>query len=181
MNIYADKQKEYIHARFGLIVASSTDMEEQLILTVGESLDATLQSSHAPLMEITSRDFRQYQQRYKLLRSMIYKSEEEEVESSDSKVTYFSLCYIRRNNKPTRYYVSTTIFRVPPSEFLGEKEERDIIRWFVHQKGKFLIAHKPARKHLTDADREDIEACAEVFKQLPYSEDEELLEQINET
>ena len=68
----------------------------------------------------------------------MYKSQELELACGESEVTYYSLCNIRAKNKPTQYYAACTTFRVPLSEFLGDKEKRQILQRFISLNGKFL-------------------------------------------
>ena len=95
-------------------------MDDELVLSVDSVLETTLKNSYA-----TSRkEFLSIQELFIRMRSMVCKSEELELACGESEVRYRSLCYIRAKNKPTRYYVASTTFRVTPSEFLGDKEER---------------------------------------------------------
>ena len=93
------------------------------------------------------------------------------------------LCYLRTENKSTKYYAACTTFRVPPSEFLGDKEERQILQWFITHKGEFLKEQYALpnlqRNHLSDAELKKVEACPDVFKQ-QQDHDEELSAQIND-
>ena len=76
---------------------------------------------------------------------MVYKSEELKLTCGESQVTYHSLCYKRTKNKPTQYYVASTNFRVPPLGFLGVKEERQILQWFITHIGLRTKGQKAQR------------------------------------
>ena len=104
------------------------------------------------------------------MRSMVYKSQELELACGESEVTYYSLCYIGAKNKPMQYYATCTTFRVPPSEYLGGKEECQILQWFIIHKGKFLREQNRLWKlqgvNLSDAELKEVGACSvEVFGQ----------------
>ena len=72
---------------------------------------------------------------------------------------------------------------VPPLEFLGDKEELQILQWFITDKGEFLkeqyILSHLQRKYLSHAELKEVEACSDVFKQ-QQDHDEELSAQIND-
>ena len=93
-----------------------------------------------------------------------------------------SFCYIRTKDKPTQYYAARTTFPFPPLEFLGDKEERQILQWFITHKGEFLqeqyTISNLQQKHLSDAELKEVEACSDVFKQ-QQDHDEELSAQVN--
>ena len=67
--------------------------------------------------------------------------------------------------------------------FWGDKEERQILQWFITHKGKFLKEQSTLlnlqQKNLSDAELEEVKACSEVFKQ-QQDHDEELSAQIND-
>ena len=144
-------------------------MDNELVPSVDKGLEATLKNSHASFIQISRKDFLSIQQRFIRMRSMVYKNAELELTCGESQVSYHSLCYIRNTNKPTQYYATSTTFPVPPSEFLGDKEERQILQWFITHKGKFLkeqyALSNLQRKHLSDAELKEVEACSDVFKQ----------------
>ena len=144
-------------------------MDNELVPSVDKGLEATLKNSHASFIQMSRKDFLSIQQRFIRTGSMVYKSEELELTCGESQVSYHSLCYIRTKNKPTQYYSASKTFRVPPSEFLGDKEERQILQWFITRKGEFLkeqyALSNLQRKHLFDAELKEVEACSDVFKQ----------------
>lgn len=73
---------------------------------------------------------------------------------------------------------------MPPSEFLGEKEELKVLQWFTKDKGKFLRGQSPtpnlSKQQLTEDERKEIDTCLHIliFEQLEEF-DEELCLQIN--
>ena len=154
-----------------------------MVPSVAKRLEATLKNSHASFIQISRKDFLSIQQRFIRMRSMVYKSEELELTCGESQVTFYSLCYIITKKKPTQYYAASTTFRVPPSEFMGDKEERQSLQWFIIHKGEFLkeqyMLSNLQRKHLSDAELKEVEACSDVFKQ-QQDHDEELSAQIND-
>lgn len=135
------------------------------------------------LTDMSRKEFLSIQKRFIRLRSMVYKSEELELACRESEVMYHSLCYIRANNKPTQYYAASTTFRVPPSEVLGDKEECQILQWFITHKGKFLREQNTLSNlngmNLSDAELKEVEACSKVFEQ-QQDHDVELSAQIND-
>ena len=66
---------------------------------------------------------------------------------------------------------------------MGDKEERQILQWFITHKGEFLKEQYALpnlqRNHLSDAELKEVEACPDVFKQ-QQDHDEELSAQIND-
>ena len=58
---------------------------------------------------------------------------------------------------------------VPPLEFLGDKEELQILQWFITDKCEFLkeqyILSYLQRKYLSHAELKEVETCSDVFKQ----------------
>ena len=88
-----------------------------------------------------------------------------------------------KNSNATFIKMTSTTFCVPPSEFLGDKEERRILQWFITHKSKFLREQNKISKlqgvNLSDAELKEVEVCLEVFAQ-QQEHDEELFAQINE-
>ena len=155
-------------------------MDNELVPSVDKGLETTLKNSHASFIQMSRKDFLSIQQRF--IR-MVYKSEKLELTCGESQVSYHSLCYIRTKNKPTQYYAARTTFPVPPSKFLGDKEERQILQWFITHKGAFLkeqyALSNLQRNHLSHTELKEVVACSDVFMQ-QQDHDEELSSQTND-
>ena len=158
-------------------------MGTSVILTVNDTLEENLQKNHAPFHQLPKEQFGTIQRTFTRVRSMIYRSTEVELSNGHSQVTYYSLCY-KRKTSGTTYYVASAKFQVPPSEFLGEREECKVIQWFSRDKGKFLRNQQAPTNfsphHLTEVQKQEIEICSQIFEQLDDI-DEELCLQINST
>ena len=158
-------------------------METAVILIVNDTLEANLQKIHAHFHQLPKEQFNTIQRSFSRVRSMIYRSSEVELCNGHSQVTYYSLCY-KRKSSGTTYFVASAKFQVPPSEFLGEKEEFKVIQWFSKDKGKFLRDQQAttnfSAQHLTEEQKKEIEICSQIFEQLDDI-DEELCLQINST
>lgn len=158
-------------------------MEEILIITVNDTLEATLEKKHAQFHQLPKEQFNAIQRSFTPIRSMVYRSSEIELSTGESQVTYYSLCY-KKNSNGTQYYVASTKLLVPPSEFLGEKEELKVLQWLTKDKGKFLRGQPPtsnfSKQQLTEDERKEIDTCLHIFEQLEEF-DEELCRQINST
>lgn len=98
-------------------------MDAELVLSVNEKLEATLPKQP----RIVNWDVQETFDSFKRASCPF----EMELNSMDSQITYYSLCYMRFNDSPTRYYAAHMTFRIPPSEFLGEEEKlmRPVVHW----------------------------------------------------
>lgn len=158
-------------------------MDDELVLSVDSVLETTLENNNALFIKISRKEFLSIEELFICMRGMVYKSEELELACGESEVRYRSLCYIRAKKKPKQYYVAITTFRIPPSEFFGDKEELKILQWFITHKSKFLREQNRLSKlqgvNLSDAELKEVEVCSEVFAQ-QEDHDVELSAQINE-
>ena len=154
-----------------------------LSVTCNSVLETTLKNNNASFIKMSRKESLSIQELFIRMRSMVCKSEELELACGESEVTYNSLYQIKAKNKPTQYYASSTTFCVPLSELLGDKEERQILQWFITHKSKFLREQNRLSKlqgvNLSDAKLTEVEAFSEVFVQ-QKGHDVELSAQINE-
>lgn len=156
-------------------------MEKTVILTINDTLEATLKKKHAQFHQLPKEQFNAIQQTFTPIRSMVYRTSEIELCTGESQVTYYSLCY-KKNTNGTQYYVASAKLQVPPSEFLGEKEEPKVLQWFIKDKGNFLSGQPPttnlSKQQLTEDERKEIDTCLHIFEQLEEFDEERCL-QIN--
>ena len=142
-------------------------MNNEPVLSVDSVLETTLKNNNASFIKMSRKEFLSIQEVFIRMRSMVYKSEELGLACGESEVTYNSLCYIKAKNKPTQYYAACTTFRIPTSEFLGDKEERHILP--ISHKGKFLREQNRLSKlqgvNLCDAELKEVDKCSEVYSQ----------------
>ena len=149
-----------------------------------------LRKVHAPFQEVTKEKFNEFgskDSQLQKLRTLIYRTTDIELENGDSKVTFYSLCYVKAK-AGTKYFVSELTFLVPPWNFLGDTEETTIVQWLSSDKGKFLRNYhlSKTKEHvmsstLTEKERSEIADCMKIFEQLPEYEDLDTMKQEKES
>ena len=131
---------------------------------------------HVPFQEVSKEEFVRLKKNCERRRSLIYRTTDIELADGNSEVTFYSLSYIERSLR-TRYFVSRSVFVVPPSNFLGDSEEERILQWLIKDKVSFFrqqsshvrkLSRKPATtlEPLTEYEKEEVEECSKLFEQL---------------
>ena len=64
---------------------------------------------------------------------MIYRTHDMECQNGNSEVTFHSLSYVKKTTG-TLYFIATACVVVPPTEFLGDNEERQIHSELVYKR-----------------------------------------------
>ena len=157
-------------------------MDNTFVLTLNEDFGRTLDNNHPPFKKITKQQFHAIQNNLTCLRTMVYRTEEAELTCGQSEIIFHSLCYVKRK-KETEHFEAVVAFRIPPSEFFGEKEELAVLQWLKTDKGKFLQGRYTPTHHktatLSEEELKEVNACMDVFKGLQEEMDVELLDEID--
>jgi len=153
---------------------------DETIICLSNPLDCQLEKIHAPFKEVSRETFGDLQCHLKRLRSMVYRTTDIELPNGDSEVTFYSLCYIKRN-LGTRYFMMKSVFVVLPDEFLADNEEAKIIQWLTKNKASFFKQQRVSAQHvnqaskmppanlrlaLTEYERQEVEECSNIFLQM---------------
>ena len=150
---------------------------DKIIMNLSKPLYYQLEHEHAPFQEISKDTFLQVQTDYIKLRSLIYRTTDIELADGNSEVTFYSLAYLKRKGRTT-YFASKAVFLVPPSQFLGDREEDMIIQWLKKDKALFFQEQRPTpdsrepseRPTLTPYEQSEIKECSRIFAQ--FEEDD---------
>ena len=154
------------------------DNPKFLTLTLGKPLRTQLVKNKPTFQEVAKNEFQSIQQTCKHVRSMVYHTLDEECQYSTSKVTFHSLSYVKKRTG-TFYYTARVLVVVPPTEFLGDKEELQITDWLRKDKGNFLRQkYHPSVKHIPDEETKEIGGCMIIFQQQTATDEEEILKEI---
>lgn len=149
---------------------------DKAIIHLSNSLENQLQQKHAAFQEISKGKFRQLQADFERRQSLIYRTTDIELADGNSEVTFYSLVYLKKNFR-TRYFASETSFVVPPSQFLGDREENEIIQWLRKDKAAFFKQQRSSGESsasnrslhlcrtLTPYEKQEVEECSRIFAQ----------------
>lgn len=143
---------------------------DETIIYLSKPLDHQLHQIHAPFEEVSQQTFHQLQTHYRGLRSLIYRSTDIELANGNSQVSFYSLCYIKKNMR-TSFFVAKSLFVVPPYMFLGDHEEAKIVQWLTKDKASFFKQQRasvqPSKTPvLTAEERQEVEECTKIFQQM---------------
>lgn len=143
-------------------------------INLSKCLHDQFKHKHASFEEVSKEYFLQLQNDNIRRPSLIFRTEDIELPDGNSEVTFYSLVYV--NGKPTKYFVSRSVFVVPPSYFLGDKEDALIIQWLKSDKAVFLRQQrltgkeepspKPFHMVLTPSETREVYECTRIFQQL---------------
>ena len=143
-------------------------------INLSKCLHDQFKHKHASFEEVSKEYFLQLQNDNIRRPSLIFRTEDIELPEGNSKVTVYSLVYV--NGKSTKYFVSRSVFVVPPSYFLGDKEDALIIQWLKSDKAVFLRQQrltakeeplpKPFHMVLTPSETREVYECTRIVQQL---------------
>lgn len=144
-------------------------------ITLSSTFLRNLQKTHSSFDEVSKQQFQEIQLQCQRLPSLIYRTTDIELSNGDSEVHFYNLAYVNRNFE-TSYFKSETVFVVPPTMFLGDKEEMTIVKWLKAEKAAFFTTQRSPRKPrttihtptrtLTQEEEREIQYTTEVFNQL---------------
>ena len=115
------------------------------LLRFTQDLNGQLQQRQLFYKELTKHQFAEIQARFLPQQSMIYRTYETEVPNGDSEVTFYNLCYLRRQQ--TKYFAANFTLHIPPYEFFGDFHEHQVQDWLIKDKGRFLNQKKRIQCH----------------------------------
>lgn len=159
---------------------------ETTTIHLSKPIHCQLDNAQATFKEVSKEKFFHLQSVCTRLTCLIYRTMDNELPNGDSEVTFYSLCYIKTYLKTT-YFVSETLFVVPPWAFLGDNEERKIIHWLKKNRASFFRQRrsthstkewKPLRSPrpgaLTEVEEKEVEECTKIFLELEDDYDAEM-------
>ena len=150
---------------------------DKAIINLSNSLENQFQQKHAAFQEISKGKFCQLQADFERRQSLIYRTTDIELADGSSEVTFYSLVYLKKNFR-TRYFASETSFVVPPSQFLGDREENEIIQWLRKDKAAFFKEQRSSGESsasngsvhlcrtLTPSEKKEVEECSRSFAEV---------------
>lgn len=156
-----------------------------MMFTLRKDLTTQLMENEAIFEEIAKEEFTAIQHKFTRLRSMIYRTEETELDNGDSQLTFYSLCYVKKRTG-TLYFESNATFVVPPYDFFGEKQEKQVLQWLIGDKARFLreqyrnkSEQKKMQSTFTINEQREVSICSKMFEDLQDNVEEGLEYQLN--